>query len=894
MKILCILGDNERISYRSDMVSGDLFLEQFTDPQEAIRQYESEYYHAIISVAELKNYSSLDFLRSIRSSGNNIPFIEINSGASDTKGSDTLCLPDLYCEPEIITKYPELILEKIIVLINSLEGKKQKTESGCCQNFTFLNCFNEAVAILDKKMNLLSFNTYFLRTANEYGCCHPVSNHTLMEIFPFLPARMVSIFRSVFSSRTPITYNHEFLFDEEPVFLKIEGIPISQGSRVENLMIKIKNTTREKTILAEYRSLENRLQARILRRTDELKKSMEMLDSNKLEISRNLTLKHVLFEIAEAAVSTINQDQLFKRIHESLSRILNAESFYIGIHEEGSFFSFPYCIDEYDDPVDGKEDMTGSLTLYIFNKGEGMLIDESKHLELAREGVDLIGQPSMQWMGVPLVANGKKLGIMVVQSYSEEELYTEDDLAIMNYVSNQVASAIARARQHERLVGSRDELELRVQERTRELAVANENLTREIKEKEKSETVQSVIFNITDETFKAPGITELAQFIFQQLGRLFHVPNFFVCQYNQETKEYHFPYYIDEKDDIGKWPSKMEGSYTEYMRRTAEPLFFCASDYPRMKEEGMGVGVGSAAKCWMGSPLKTDKGVIGAIVVQSYTDEKAYSEEDFRVLRYISQQVAASIQKKQSELDIKNLVEDLKKRNDELAFLNKELKAYTYSVSHDLRAPLRHIIGYSGLINDEYRDQIDEIGQKYLNNISESCLKMNDMVDAFHKLSRINSYELTLEEVNISELAAEIATSLDRQNQGNNISFQIEENLVAWCDKALVGLMLTNLLSNAVKFSSKEKTPEISLYLEKKKGKDYFVVKDNGVGFDQTKAEMLFIPFQRMHSTSEFDGTGVGLATVYRIIKRHGGSIEACSTVGSGAAFSFHLPENKN
>lgn len=452
----------------------------------------TEYYDAIVTVSELEKYNSRDFLYSLRNSSDEIPFILIElDDKTDHQKSDRFT-PDFFFDPAVFEKYPEIMLEKVVELVSSKGVGKESDSLGCCDKFSFLNCFNEAVVIIDKGMKVVSFNTYFLRTANEYGFGKAVAEQTLRDIFPFLPEKIFSIFQTIFLTRTPLTHNHEFVIDDEPVFIQMEGFPVGQGPQIENLMIKIKNTTREKTILNEYRKLENRLQARIVQRTDELKKSLEVLDSNKVELARSLTLKNVLFEIAEAAVSTLHQNELFKKIHLSLSKLLNTESFYIGIHEEGNYFSFPYCVDEHDELVEGKEDMTGSLTNYVFNQGTGMLIDETKHAELAREGVELVGEPSKQWLGVPLIANGKKFGIMVIQSYSEDDLYTVDDLQVMNYVSNQVASAIERTRQHESLVTSRDQLEIGILERTKELAVANENLVKEIEVKERGK-----LFNLS-------------------------------------------------------------------------------------------------------------------------------------------------------------------------------------------------------------------------------------------------------------------------------------------------------------------------------------------------------------------------------------------------------------
>ena len=222
--------------------------------------------------------------------------------------------------------------------------------------------------------------------------------------------------------------------------------------------------------------------------------------------------------------------------------------------------------------------------------------------------------------------------------------------------------------------------------------------------------------------------------------------------------------------------------------------------------------------------------------------------------------------------------------------LNKELESFTYSVSHDLRAPLRVINGYADILLEDYRGRLDEEADRQLHVIKTNAVRMGQLIDDLLKLSRIGRQELT---VHYTDMHSLVKTVIAEQDQLNMLPHQIKlERLVpATCDNSLMRQVWINLISNAVKYSAKQAAPEITISSEQKDGMVIYSVSDNGVGFDMKFADKLFGVFQRLHNIKEFEGTGIGLALASRIINKHGGKIWAEAKPGEGAKFSFSLPE---
>jgi len=227
-------------------------------------------------------------------------------------------------------------------------------------------------------------------------------------------------------------------------------------------------------------------------------------------------------------------------------------------------------------------------------------------------------------------------------------------------------------------------------------------------------------------------------------------------------------------------------------------------------------------------------------------------------------------------------------RTAELEMANRELESFSYSVSHDLRAPLRHISSFSTILESEHADKLDGDGKYYLSRIMAGCSKMGLLIEDLLELAQVSKGQLRPVQVNLSAMVSSIAASLVEREPGRCASFKIEDGLVAKGDERLLEVMLNNLLGNAWKYSARKDESLIEFGSEIIAGRPVYFIKDNGAGFDSSYSEKLYAPFQRLHG-DEFEGTGIGLAIVQRIVHRHGGKIWAEAVVDEGATFYFTL-----
>jgi PAS domain S-box-containing protein len=225
-----------------------------------------------------------------------------------------------------------------------------------------------------------------------------------------------------------------------------------------------------------------------------------------------------------------------------------------------------------------------------------------------------------------------------------------------------------------------------------------------------------------------------------------------------------------------------------------------------------------------------------------------------------------------------------------LSVVNRELESFSYAVAHDLRAPLRGMSGFARILQDEYRDKLDAQGRDCLQEIQNNAERMARLIDALLSLSRVTRTDLRPQWVDLSAIARTLMRDQAASEPREAMRTVIQDRMHAWADPDLATALLQNLLRNAWKFSAKIAAPVIEFGSCHKEGVDAFFVRDNGAGFDPAYAGKLFAPFQRLHGAAEFPGTGIGLATVQRIVHRHGGRVWAEGAVGSGAAFFFTLP----
>jgi signal transduction histidine kinase len=254
--------------------------------------------------------------------------------------------------------------------------------------------------------------------------------------------------------------------------------------------------------------------------------------------------------------------------------------------------------------------------------------------------------------------------------------------------------------------------------------------------------------------------------------------------------------------------------------------------------------------------------------------------------------LAASNEQLRLEIDDRIHAERmLSQKNAELNGLNEELKAFSYSVSHDLRGPLRSMDGFSLALLEDHASQLDDAGQDALQRIRLASQRMGKLIDDLLRLSEVGRADLSGRQVDLSQLCASIAATLDAEHPQREVTWVIEPGVCMHGDRALLQIMMQNLLENAWKFTGKTAGAVISFGTTVNNGKHVFAVADNGAGFDPDHMEKMFDAFQRLHAAADFPGTGIGLALVHRIVRRHGGEIWAHAEVDRGATFYFHGPD---
>jgi len=291
----------------------------------------------------------------------------------------------------------------------------------------------------------------------------------------------------------------------------------------------------------------------------------------------------------------------------------------------------------------------------------------------------------------------------------------------------------------------------------------------------------------------------------------------------------------------------------------------------------------------LAAPLTVGSRRIGVASILVHT-RSAFFEDDLALLELLSSQTAIVLEHRRLFEEVHGLNRALERNVSELRALNDELGAFAYSVSHDLRAPLRSIDGFSQILLEDKGAALGDDGRKHLDRVRAAAGRMGSLIDDMLLLSRLTRDEMTPRSVDLTQVARSVVDDLRAREPQRQVEFESNGALAATCDERLLRIALTNLLGNSWKFTRNREPAHVSFGGEQRHGESMFFVKDDGVGFDMRYADKLFSAFQRLHNTSDFEGTGIGLATVQRIIHRHGGRVWAESEVGKGTTFYFTLP----
>ena len=384
------------------------------------------------------------------------------------------------------------------------------------------------------------------------------------------------------------------------------------------------------------------------------------------------------------------------------------------------------------------------------------------------------------------------------------------------------------------------------------------------------------------------------QRLVQGLATLFDAQKAFACRFLPEAGDEAENLAITASDGTsGRTRCRLQNSPCGKAIESGEILLANGQIGRRFDTAQCVQGAMTDAESFIGTPLLNSKGE--AIGILGIVDNKRLEDcEAFRpILEMFAARATAELERQAAEQAIRNQRDQLERevweRTAALRASNQELESFAYSVSHDLRAPLRAIDGFSRALLEDYGDCLDETAGGYLQRVRNGTQRMGRLIDDMLQLSRVTRSDFEREDVDLSALADGIIQQLQESSPRPEMEVLVDSGMVVSGDRRLLGVLLDNLLGNAWKYTATRERPRIEFGSMAQDGERIFFVRDNGVGFDMKYVGQIFVAFQRLHSSNEFEGSGVGLATVQRIVNRHGGRVWAEADVGNGAIFYFSL-----
>lgn len=553
-----------------------------------------------------------------------------------------------------------------------------------------------------------------------------------------------------------------------------------------------------------------------------------------------------LLDISLQMNATLNPETLLDFVMDNVIELSGAERGFLALVDESGELDFKVerGLDQEEIGRTGSQKSSAVIRKVIQTKSPVYLeYPISEASPIPDEKTSLLNLRSA--MCLPLLRRSELIGAIYVDNRSISGRFSQADVDLLSIFASQAATAIENARL--------------------------------FRERERRITELSILDEIGRSLSSTLNLEELLKTVHQQVSRIFDATNFFIATYQEGDTEWISAYQIEggQRQPVGR--HELGLGLTGHILRNRKSILLHSSAESRAFKEVQGIpSVGPQAKSWMGVPLTTADKSVGVMGIQSYEDENLYDDHAMNLFSTIGAQVAIAIRNTR-------LYEETNRTN-------KELEAFSYSVSHDLRAPIRAINGFSHILLEDYNEKLDDEGKKHLRRIGEASQRMGELIDDMLRLSRVTRSEMRRTQVNLSQLAQTVINDLRNANPDRQVEVVIAPALKVNADLNLMRILLENLLGNAWKFTRKHPTARIELGITEKDKQVTYFVRDDGAGFNMAYVNKLFGAFQRLHDVADFEGTGIGLATVQRIIHRHGGLVWAEGGIEQGATFYFTIP----
>jgi PAS domain S-box-containing protein len=423
-------------------------------------------------------------------------------------------------------------------------------------------------------------------------------------------------------------------------------------------------------------------------------------------------------------------------------------------------------------------------------------------------------------------------------------------------------------------------------------------ISRDITERKNAELEKQVLFRIMDGISQTEKLSDLLELIHESISEVVCAENCYVALIDEITGLLHFEFYVDKVDEA-PLPRPATGGLTGYLLKKNCPLLLTDKQQRQMMARGEVQVAGTVSAAWLGVPLRTPAGTIGALVVQSYDDSAAFTPTDLEFLTSVGSQIAITIERQQAQ-------DRLGRTAAMLSQSNRELQDFASVASHDLQEPLRKIQAFGDRLRQKCEGELSEAGTDYLARMLNAASRMQTLINDLLTFSRVTTKAQPFSKVDLNVIARDVLSDLEVRIEQTGGSVEVSELPVIDADPLQMRQLFQNLIANALKFRKPDEPSFVKIFAncdsQIAEGATWALanaetwqisVTDNGIGFDEKYLDRIFTVFQRLHGRNTYEGTGVGLAVCRRIVERHNGSITARSKPGQGATFIVKLPSTQ-